>query len=88
MLWIVVWTLCAGFGVWMSCFLPGALVERLTANSIEAGGGPAAVESIEQLGRFFEGAGWVFIGVAAFMMVVHLRRMRDAAAENAESKAS
>jgi hypothetical protein len=85
MLWIVVWSVCAGFGVWMSWFLPGPLVEGLTANSVEAGGGPAAVESIQQLGRFFEGAGWVFIGVAAFMMVVQVRRMRDAAAENAES---
>jgi hypothetical protein len=85
MLWIVVWTVCGAFGIWMRWFLPGPLVERLTANSLEAGGGPAAVESIEQLGRFFEGAGWVFIGVAAFMFVVQIRRMRAVSAETPAS---
>jgi hypothetical protein len=78
MLWLAVWLACAAFGAWMHWLFPGPLVERLLADSKAAGGGPAAVESIEQLGRFFEGAGWVFMGVAAFMLVVHVRRMREA----------
>ncbi len=68
----------------MHWFLPGPLVERLLTDSKEAGGGPAAVESIEQLGRFFQGAGWVFMGVAAFMLVVQVRRIREAR-ENEEA---
>lgn len=76
--WLVVWLVCGAFGVWMHWFLPGPLVERLLADSQEAGGGPAAAESIEQLGRFFGGAGWVFMGVAVFMLVVQVRRMREA----------
>jgi hypothetical protein len=49
------------------------LVVRLLENSAEAGGGPAAFESIHQLGRFVRGAGLVIIVMGVFMLVVQVR---------------
>ncbi len=80
--WLLLWLFVAGAGAWLRWFFAEPLVERLLANSAEAGGGPAAFESIHQLGRFVEGAGLVLIVCAAFMLVVHFRRVMLARSED------
>jgi len=75
--WFLVWGLLGAFGAWLRWIYVDPLVERLWADSAEAGGGVAARDSIHQLGQFLEGAGAVLIVVAVFMSVVHIRRLRD-----------
>ena len=74
--WIALWLLVGAIGAWLRWAFADPLVVRLLENSAEAGGGPAAFESIHQLGRFVEGAGLVVIAIAAFMLTVQFRRMR------------
>ena len=75
--WFLVWGLLGAFGAWLRWIYVDPLVERLWADSAEAGGGVAARDSIHQLGQFLEGAGAVLIVVAIFMSVVQVRRLRD-----------
>ena len=71
--WLVVWCVVGLLGAWLRWVFAEPLVVRLLADSEAVGGGPAAFDSIERLGRFVEGAGLVMIVSAAFMVVVQVR---------------
>jgi hypothetical protein len=73
MVWLVLWLLVAGIGAYLRWGFADGLVVRLLADSREAGGGPLAAESIEQLGRFVRGAGLVIIVMGVFLLVVQVR---------------
>lgn len=75
--WFVLWGVVALVGVWLRWSYADPMVERLWENSQEAGGGLAAKDSIDQLGRFVEQAGFVLILVAVFMTLVQLKRLRE-----------
>ena len=75
--WFLLWGVVALIGAWLRWSFAAPLVERLWDNSREAGGGLAAKDSIDQLGRFVEQAGFVLILVAVFMTLVQLKRVRE-----------
>ena len=77
MAWFVLWGIVGLTGAWLKWSYSEPMVERLWANSQEAGGGLAAKDSIDQLGRFVEQAGFVLMGVALFMTLVQVKRLRE-----------
>lgn len=75
--WFLLWGVVALVGAWLRWSYAEPLVERLWVNSQEAGGGLAAKDSIDQLGRFVEQAGFVLIVVSVFMTLVQVKRLRE-----------
>jgi len=84
--WLVVWCFLGLAGAWLRWVFAEPLVVRLLEDSERVGGGPAAFDSIERLGRFVEGAGLVMIVSAVFMIVVQIRAR--AGAQNQDQEAS
>ncbi len=82
--WLVVWCVVGLLGAWLRWVFAEPLVVRLLADSEAVGGGPAAFDSIERLGRFVEGAGLVMIVSAAFMVVVQVRATSRARVQEKE----